>query len=101
MGQLMGQSHASLRDDYEVSCRELDIMVECAAAHPACFGARMTGAGFGGCAVALVAARGEEEFVARVAAAYQERAGRRAEIYVSQAAEGASVVSSSPGGATS
>jgi len=53
LGRLMQQSHGSLRDDYEVSSEALDTMVECASAHEACLGARMTGAGFGGCVVAL------------------------------------------------
>jgi galactokinase len=55
VGRLMDQSHASLRDDYEVSCPELDAMAECAQGAPGVFGARMTGAGFGGCVIALVA----------------------------------------------
>ena len=54
LGRLMNASHVSLRDDFEVSSQELDIMVECAHGHEGCYGARMTGAGFGGCAVALV-----------------------------------------------
>ena len=63
LGKLMDQSHASLRDDYEVSSESLDAMVACAAAHPACYGARMTGAGFGGCAVAIVRADAADDFV--------------------------------------
>ena len=55
LGRLMNESHASLRDDYEVSSDALNAMVEAAQRHKACFGARMTGAGFGGCAVAIVA----------------------------------------------
>ncbi len=55
-GRLMNESHRSLRDDFEVSSDALNAMVECASAHPACFGARMTGAGFGGCAMALIRA---------------------------------------------
>jgi galactokinase len=61
-GRLMDASHASLRDLYDVSSPALDAIVEIARAHPACFGARLTGAGFGGCAVALVASSGVEEF---------------------------------------
>ena len=61
-GRLMNASHASLRDFYDVSSPELDAIVALARAHPACFGARLTGAGFGGCAVALVASSGVEEF---------------------------------------
>lgn len=62
-GEHLDQSHASLRDLYEVSCPELDEMTARARRHPACFGARLTGAGFGGCAIALVDAARVEEFV--------------------------------------
>ena len=72
-GRIMNDSHASLRDLYEVSSPELDLMTELARAHPACYGARLTGAGFGGCAVALVRTRAGDEFVTEVAAAYRER----------------------------
>jgi len=63
LGKLMAESHASLRDDYEVSSPELDAMVRAAASAPGCVGARMTGAGFGGCCVALVAADRIGEFL--------------------------------------
>lgn len=92
LGALMQASHASLRDDFEVSSRELDVMVECAMEHPACYGARMTGAGFGGCAVALVHAEGAQEFATRVAATYQARTHLTPAIYISQAADGADAV---------
>src|SRR6185312_367977 len=69
-GKLMAQSHASLRDDYEVSCRELDMMVEIARRQPGVYGARMTGGGFGGCTVNLVAAEKAESFRGEVAAEY-------------------------------
>lgn len=72
-GELMNQSHYSLRDDYEVSCQELDIISEIARQQPACYGARMTGAGFGGCAVALVKEEAIDEFVQAVYNDYQER----------------------------
>ena len=62
-GQLMNESHRSLRDLYEVSCAELDAVVDAVRRHPACYGARMTGAGFGGCVVALVDARQAREVV--------------------------------------
>lgn len=75
-GRLLDESHASLRDLYEVSSPELDLLTELARAHPACHGARLTGAGFGGCAVALVAAAGVADFLVRVPAAYRERTGR-------------------------
>ncbi len=92
LGALMQASHASLRDDFEVSSRELDVMVECALEQPTCYGARMTGAGFGGCAVALVQAEGAQEFAAQVAAAYRARTQRAPAVYISQAADGADVV---------
>ena len=69
LGKLMNQSHASLRDDFEVSCPELNAIVECARAEPGCLGARMTGAGFGGCAIALVETAHADSFVASVSSA--------------------------------
>ncbi len=72
-GRLMDESHASLRDLYEVSSPELDLITELARAHPACYGARLTGAGFGGCAVALVRTSAAADFAAEVAAAYRAR----------------------------
>jgi len=92
LGRLMAESHRSLRDDYEVSSDALNAMVECAAAHPACFGARMTGAGFGGCAMALIQAEAADDFTAKTAAAYQEKTGRKPAVYVCQATNGAEVV---------
>jgi galactokinase len=91
-GILMGKSHASLRDDYEVSCRELDIMVELANRQPGIYGARMTGGGFGGCTINLVAADEAEGFRESVAAAYQQATGLKPQIYISSAADGASRV---------
>jgi galactokinase len=91
-GQLMDASHVSLRDDYEVSCAELDAMVEAAWAAPGVIGARMTGAGFGGCAVALVEAEQAGAFTARVAAAYEDETGITPSLYVCTAEAGASVV---------
>ncbi|MEN6449236.1 MAG: galactokinase [Thermoguttaceae bacterium] len=92
LGRLMGESHRSLRDDYEVSSDALDAMVDCAMAHEACLGARMTGAGFGGCAMALVRAESAEDFAARTAAAYQTKTGHTPAVYVCQATNGAEVV---------
>ncbi|MEM9494306.1 MAG: hypothetical protein AAGC55_34490, partial [Myxococcota bacterium] len=88
MGALMNDSHASLRDDFEVSGRELDIMAECARAHDRCFGARMTGAGFAGCAVALIDTAAADGFAAVVAERYRAETGREARIYVCQPAAG-------------
>ena len=92
LGRLMDESHASLRDDYEVSSDALNAMVECAAAHPACYGARMTGAGFGGCAMALIRADAAEDFVQRTSTAYQRRTGHTPAVYVCHATSGAEVV---------
>ena len=90
-GQALRDSHASLRDDYAVSCYELDVMVEIANAQDGCYGARMTGAGFGGCAVALVDEGAVEPFVAAVGPAYAERTGLQPQLYVCQAAAGSGV----------
>jgi galactokinase len=91
-GKLMAQSHASLRDDYEVSCRELDIMVEIARCQPGVYGSRMTGGGFGGCTVNLVAADSAESFRRAVAEKYHQATGLKPEIYISSAADGAGPV---------
>lgn len=80
-GRLFNASHASLRDDYEVSCQELDVIVELAQAQPGCFGARMSGGGFGGCAVALVKREAVPAFVQAVAPAYQARTGLTPDLY--------------------
>ena len=88
---LMAASHASLRDDYEVSCPELDILVALALALPGCYGARLTGAGFGGSTVNLVEAAAVESFSRSVAAGYRARTGRSAEIYVFQPSAGARI----------
>lgn len=90
-GQAMRESHASLRDDYEVSCRELDIMADLANAQPGCYGARMTGGGFGGCAVALVENGAVDAFVQAVGPAYQAQTGLTPQLYVCQAAAGSGV----------
>jgi len=92
LGVLMNQSHVSLRDDYEVSCDTLDAMVECASAHPACYGARMTGAGFGGCAVALIDAEAADDFVQKTTEAYQQRTSMEPAVYVCRATAGTQVV---------
>jgi galactokinase len=96
-GRLMNDSHASLRDLYEVSCEELDVMTEVARSQPSCFGARMTGAGFGGCAVALVAREHSNAFVARVGDEYRDATGLAPQLYVTAAADGASVAGAGGG----
>jgi galactokinase len=92
-GELMYESHASLRDDYEVSCRELDIMVGIARKLPGVYGARMTGGGFGGCAVALVRSENVDQFKQEIAAGYARAMQIQPEIYISTAADGASRIS--------
>ncbi|MFT5086351.1 MAG: galactokinase [Planctomycetota bacterium] len=92
LGLLMDESHVSLRDDFEVSSAALDAMVDCARAQPGCFGARMTGAGFGGCAVALVTAERADEFAENTARLYGESTGHEASVYVCCATNGAEVL---------
>jgi galactokinase len=89
---LMAASHFSLRDDYEVSCPELDILVDLALAHPACRGARLTGAGFGGSTVNLVDAAEVGSFSESLGAGYRERTGRAAQILVFEPSAGARVL---------
>ena len=91
LGRLMDASHESLRDDFEVSSEELNTMVRCARRHPGCYGARMTGAGFGGCAVALIQEGEADDFAVWVGACYEAAAGRPSSIYLCRAADGASV----------
>ncbi len=88
-GELMHASHESLRDDYEVSCKELDTLVESARRQQGVLGTRMTGGGFGGCTVNLVQADAAESFAEAVRADYQQALGLKAEIYVCQASDGA------------
>ena len=89
LGRLMNESHQSLRDDYEVSCPELDIMVGLAQQMPRVHGARMAGAGFAGCTINLVAASAADEFRRTIARDYEQATGIAAEIYVCRAAAGA------------
>ncbi|MDP9175319.1 MAG: galactokinase [Planctomycetota bacterium] len=91
-GELMVQSHNSLRDDYEVSCIELDFLVESAMRAKGVYGARMTGGGFGGSIVALVVPRAVEQVSAEVHKAYTERFGRQPNIFVTNATAGATVL---------
>lgn len=88
LGRLMSDSHRSLRDDYEVSAKELDLLVEIALAQPGVIGARMTGGGFGGCTINLVESSAVAAFQQNVAGSYFARTGRKPEIYVSPAADG-------------
>jgi galactokinase len=92
LGRLMDASHRSLRDDFEVSSEALNAMVCCARRHSACYGARMTGAGFGGCAVALVGESEAGDLKGKTEACYQVATGLTPTIYVCRAADGAAVV---------
>lgn len=88
-GRIMHQAHVSMRDNYAASCIETDLLVELAARQPGCFGARITGGGFGGCTINLVAADHADNFVRNVRAGYEEATGIQAEIYLSRASDGA------------
>jgi galactokinase len=92
LGQLMNESGESLRVDFEVTNRELDIIVECARRADGCIGARMTGAGFGGCAVALVRADAAEKFVTTAAADYEKATQLKPSLYVCHPTNGAEII---------
>lgn len=89
LGILMSESDHSLRDDYEVTCLELDAMTAIARALPGCYGSRMTGAGFGGCTVSLVERTQADQFAERLMAEYAGKTGRSGAIIVSSPAQGA------------
>jgi galactokinase len=91
-GKLINQCHASLRDLYEVSIPELDTMARLAQSLPGCYGARLTGAGFGGCTVNLVAGESVDMFSKALAAGYEEETGFPPEIYICSASNGAELV---------
>ncbi len=88
-GKLMNESHVSLRDDYEVTGRELDALVEAAWKHDGTVGSRMTGAGFGGCTVSIVRKDRVDDFIERVGTEYRERTGLNADFYVANIGDGA------------
>jgi galactokinase len=93
VGRLMRASHGSLRDLYEVSCRELDIMVEAAEGLPGFIGGRMTGGGFGGCTVNLVREESAVDFAVQIAERYRKATGIDPQTYLCRAEDGASEVS--------
>jgi galactokinase len=95
VGKLMDLSHESLRDDFAVSSDALNTIVAIAQLQPGCLGARMTGAGFGGCAVALVEQAHAEHFAKTVMAEYRKETGVDAALYVTTAQKGASVMAQS------
>jgi galactokinase len=91
LGRLMNASHESLRDDFEVSCEELDLLVELAREQPGVLGARMVGAGFGGCTVSLVRAEQADGAARAVREGYRDRTGADPEVYQFRSVAGASV----------
>jgi galactokinase len=95
-GALMFEGHASLRDLYQVSSPELDALVEIAAGLPGCLGARLTGAGFGGCTINLVEAHNADAFAKALSTAYHNHTGRETEIWITRAMQGAHAID--PGG---
>jgi galactokinase len=92
VGELMYASHASLREDYEVSCEELDAIVELARNCKGVYGARMTGGGFGGCGIILAAAKRAKLVSEAITSGFARRFGRRCPIFATRAADGAGVV---------
>ena len=87
-GELMNASHVSLRDDYEVSCDEIDVLVEEAWKVDGVIGSRITGGGFGGCTVSIVKDEAVDTFKEKVGAAYRERVGKEADFYVVEIGDG-------------
>ena len=88
-GELMNASHVSLRDDYEVSCEEIDILVDLAWKIPGVIGSRITGGGFGGCTVSIVENDAVDTFIETIGKAYEEKVGHEAEFYVVDIGDGA------------
>ena len=91
-GKIMGECHVGLRDLYEVSIPELNIMVEIAQSLPGCFGARLTGAGFGGCTVNLVEKTAVDVFASELAQRYQTETDLKPEVYICKASDGANII---------
>ncbi len=87
-GELMDASHVSMRDDYEITVPDIDTLVEIAQRQPGCYGSRMTGGGFGGCTVSMVASSAVAQFTEEVAAAYHSATGRDTTVYVCRAVDG-------------
>jgi galactokinase len=92
MGRLMLESHASLRDDYQVSCEELDLLVETAMTIDGVYGSRMTGGGFGGCTVTLLRAEAAAAFETQIAARYRDRFDVTPSVYPCRPSDGAGEV---------
>ena len=92
-GALMSESHASLRDLYSVSSQQLDLICDMARQHPACVGARLTGAGFGGCAIALVDADRTDDFISVVQPQYESHSYKKSAFFVARPDDGARIES--------
>ena len=91
-GRLMNESHQPLREDYQVSCREIDILVDMAQAMPGVLGSRITGGGFGGCTVSIVRNDAVDGFISQIGKTYQEKVGHEAEFYVVDIGDGAKII---------
>ena len=85
----MNESHISLRDDYETSCPETDLLAEIAWSVPGVYGSRITGGGFGGCTVSIIDNDAIDAYKAKVDAEYEKKTGKKADIYVASAGDGA------------
>ena len=96
-GRMMRESHRSLKEDYEVSSAELDLLVEIASEIAGVYGSRLTGGGFGGCTISLVRSDAVQEFQSAVASGYQRATGRQADIYVVRASDSVREVLESAG----
>ncbi len=91
-GRLMNESHISLRDDYEVSCEEIDVLAQEAWKIDGVVGSRITGGGFGGCTVSIVKVEVVDSFTVEVGSVYQEKTGRKADFYIVDIGDGPSVL---------
>lgn len=91
-GRLMNESHQSLKEDYQVSCREIDILVDMAQAMPGVLGSRITGGGFGGCTVSIVRNDAVDGFISQIGKTYQAKVGHEAEFYVVDIGDGAKII---------
>jgi len=96
-GSIMVEAHKSMRDDFAASCKEVDTLVEIATQQPECFGARITGGGFGGCTVNVVRAEAAEQFVATLKDEYAAKTGITAQCFISAPSDGALAMAANGG----
>jgi galactokinase len=96
-GSIMVEAHKSMRDDFAASCKEVDMLVEIATQQPGCFGARITGGGFGGCTVNVVRAEAAEQFVATLKNEYAAKTGISAQCFISAPSDGALAMAANGG----